>query len=1324
MVLKLQKTRITDRVNSMRLRTILLRLYYTFIFILTFGLSFTLNAEGTLNLSNNAHRSSVSDFVSIFPGEERLSIHNAIEKKFVPLPGSRSYGHRTHPVWSKIDIHNDTSSSSWYLKHIYALTTELSVYIPREDGRYREETLHIGDLVEERPVPERLMTFNIDIDPGEQKSIYIKHNTSSLVSYHFEIVSDAELIVDNRNQTLYQAFYYAFLLVIAIINVLLCYNTGSKRFLYISLFCVGMTLAYASYEGWLDIAAGAELAEYRLTVLIIAIGSAFISLINYIRYLAPSLQEIASLRAATMVLVVYWLILPVLSFFSSIVLYHLFVIGFMGSALFVLWPTYLGQRRGEIKSWHLLLSLVIFVVAYLLQGAYRLGLIDEFSGVNEGVRIGIVALSFSMTLSMMEYVKSLNTLIESSQVKFRNVFNNMQNAMAILDEQYRVIEGNRASLNYEGLTAEEFKGSPFLQISILSQKPDNTRKLELAFEKALRGIQTNTEMTAVVASGETHTFDMSIIPNICGINGKKQILVTGNDLTQSLQHIAKEAAISAVLSENTGDKFFEALAIKLSELTNQELTIIASVDIKTNEATTHAFYMDGEIQENFTYSLAGTPCDKVVSGETRAYHKDVAKLFPEDPFLAEAAISSYVGTFLRSSNGEPLGIIALLSRSPSKDNNLEEILNIFSMRASAEMERQRSLTNLLETQQKLSLHINQTPLGVVEVNNDNIVLEWNKAAEAIFGYTKEEILNQNASDTIFKGLSTQDFGLLLLNKREGGQNIFAHERKDQTRIYCEWFVTPLIDTNQELGYAAMFEDVTMQRKMLTALIRKEQEQSEILNSMADAAITIDENGKVLTYNQAAVRTFEYTEKEIVGKSFNLLMPESVIRHDDDFIKHHIATEDAQVLGIGREVEGLTKSGRVFPMRLMISELPPLESGTRRFIGTCHDQTVLKQKEQQLMRSQKMESLGKLTGGIAHDFNNILGIITGYTDLLTATAELDASEEAYIDEINRAANRGSTLTKKLLSLSKAKPMESTSVSLDSVIEGMKDVIVRTMTPRINVNFDLNSHSAVINVDLNSLEDTILNLCINAMHAMHDEGELLIRTQADVLTSNVQTNNKGGLYNVLSIRDTGEGIPKDILDQVFDPFFSTKGEKGTGLGLSQAYGFMKQSEGFIELESEIGVGTEFSLYFPKPLQENKERDIQSSLEDMSEFSGNEKILVVDDEQHLQKTTASLLEHAGYQVTSTGTPGEAISLVKNEDFDFVLSDVVMPEMNGNELVEELRALRPNINIQLMSGYLSDSVKQKVSHKGLKILVKPFSHRDLLHFVRTSIDETRNKN
>lgn len=412
-----------------------------------------------------------------------------------------------------------------------------------------------------------------------------------------------------------------------------------------------------------------------------------------------------------------------------------------------------------------------------------------------------------------------------------------------------------------------------------------------------------------------------------------------------------------------------------------------------------------------------------------------------------------------------------------------------------------------------------------------------------------------------------------------------------------------------------------------------------------------------------------------------------------------------------------------------------ENNAIRTTGTIQDITdkklqdeKIRHRDEQIKRTQKMDALGKLTGGIAHDYNNMLGVITGFSELLVDKTNNDPASSEYVKHIIDAAERGNNLTRKLMTFSKHNPAERKVIDLNAEILQQKNLLEKTLTARINLNLDLTNDIWPVMIDGGDFVDAIINMTINSSHAIKTSGNVSLTTRNEHISSTVANSLDldAGDYVLLSFADTGIGLDDKTINQIFDPFFSTKGEKGTGLGLSQVYGFAQRSGGIIKVESNLGHGTEFTFYFPR-YYSDKEKD-NNTLPDnqditspnISDSKGKETILVVDDESALRILATAILSGKGYKVLTAEDAAQALHILETNHVDLMLSDIIMPNMDGYQLAAKVAEKHPNIIIQLVSGF-SDNLDQfsLIDKQHNNLLLKPYSIDTLLTRIRKLLDK-----
>ncbi len=514
-------------------------------------------------------------------------------------------------------------------------------------------------------------------------------------------------------------------------------------------------------------------------------------------------------------------------------------------------------------------------------------------------------------------------------------------------------------------------------------------------------------------------------------------------------------------------------------------------------------------------------------------------------------------------------------------------------------------------------------------------------------------------------------------------------------------------------------ELERQQQAITQTLQASEERYRtIINNMVDGVIMLDLKGNIINFNHAAEVIFGYDAIDIIGQNIISLL---IIKTKDqnDFLNTYITTPD--YTAINYEINAFRKNKEEFPLRFSISELSINNNKENQFIFSCFDITAQKTQENQLRQIQKMDALGQLSSGIAHDYNNMLGIITGYAELLKNELGENNKLSKYAYEILHAGERSTRLTKKLLNFSRKKSSEASILNLNKLLLDQQHMLKQTLTVRINLLFDLQDNLWPVWLDDADMEDAILNMSINAMHATEGNGQLTLCTCNKTLSSfeAQQENMSAGDYVTLSVIDTGSGMDKTSKEKIFEPFFSTKGEKGTGLGLSQVYGFIVRSNGIIKVHSKLNQGTQLILYFPRYIDKHSTEQLNSNLTQVN-TKGNETILIVDDEPALLELNCQILESQGYNIICAENASLALEILSNKTIDLLLTDIIMPKMNGFELAAIVQQKYSSMKIQLMSGFAEDDHSNIISENLYKnIIYKPVNSQKLLKQIRRLLDE-----
>jgi len=620
---------------------------------------------------------------------------------------------------------------------------------------------------------------------------------------------------------------------------------------------------------------------------------------------------------------------------------------------------------------------------------------------------------------------------------------------------------------------------------------------------------------------------------------------------------------------------------------------------------------------------------------------------------------------------------------------------------------------------------------------DGVVRTWNKGAERLKQYAADEIIGKPFS--IFYTREDREKELpkrALATASETGR--FASEgwrvKKDGSRFWALVVLDAIRDEEGRLvGFAKVTRDITERHKAHSDLLESERRYRRLVEAVVDYAIfQLDPSGHVATWNPGAERIKGYRPEEIIGRHF------SAFYTPEDLEKEVPKKALAEAAERGRfEAEGwrVRKDGGRFWASVVIDRITD-ESGviigfakvTRDLTERKQAQDELHRVQEQLAASQKLEAVGQLSGGIAHDFNNLLMIVLGNLENAERSSRNIGGPNLHraLANAKRGAQRAAALTSRLLAFSRRQALDPKPINLNGFLSGLQDFLQRTLGERVEMQTVGGAGLWQIEADVNHLESTIVNLAINARDAMPNGGKLTIEAanvSADEDYSRANPEVAPGQYVVICVSDTGSGMTPEVLNHAFEPFFTTKEPgQGTGLGLSQVYGFVKQSGGHVKIYSEVGEGTSIKMYFPRYF--GNVQEVSHDADDfISEGASAETVLVVEDDSDLRSYVTDVLRDLNYRVLSAGSAQAALTILLQEDqqVDLLLTDVVMPGINGRELGRRAQQIRPHIRILYMTGYSRNAVvHQGRLDEGVDLLEKPVTQARLALKVREILDRT----
>jgi PAS domain S-box-containing protein len=631
-----------------------------------------------------------------------------------------------------------------------------------------------------------------------------------------------------------------------------------------------------------------------------------------------------------------------------------------------------------------------------------------------------------------------------------------------------------------------------------------------------------------------------------------------------------------------------------------------------------------------------------------------------------------------------------------------------------------------------------TDYAIIAMDLDGLVTSWNEGARRILGWTEEEMIGQPAS--VFFTLEDRQKGTQLAEMQSAldhgrGNDERWHQKKDGTCFWASGEMMPLKDENgTPQGFLKILRDRTDQRQAAEAQRADAEFLRSVLASSGDCIKVLDLDAKLEFMNEGGLRVMEVSDfNAIRGCPWPGFWPADGQEEAWAAIATAKAGASARFQGFADTMKGTPKCWDVQvtaipgahgrPEKLLavsrdITEQKRIEGELRELNDTLERRIEertreLRASEDQLRQSQKLDAIGQLTGGVAHDFNNLLTGISGSLEILqTRLARGQFTDvDRFISAAQGASKRAAALTHRLLAFSRRQTLDPKPTNANRLIAGMEDLVRRTVGPSIEVETVLAEDLWITLCDASQLENSVLNLCINARDAMPDGGKLTIETANTSLDRRTarEQDMAAGQYVTVCVTDTGSGMAPDVIERAFDPFYTTKPMgQGTGLGLSMTYGFAKQSGGQVRIYSEVDKGTTMRIFLPRHAGEEDAESLPAQLAEVPRAQAGETILIVDDDEAVRMLVTEVLQELGYGAieAADGTSGLNV-LQSNARIDLLITDVGLPGgMNGRQIADAARVRRPGLKVLFITGYAENAVvRNGYLEAGMQIMIKPFT-------------------
>jgi PAS domain S-box-containing protein len=924
--------------------------------------------------------------------------------------------------------------------------------------------------------------------------------------------------------------------------------------------------------------------------------------------------------------------------------------------------------------------------------------------------------------------------LRESEQQYRLVFHGNPTPMWVFDhETLAFLEVNEAAIEHYGYTREEFLGMTLRDIRPTEDVPamiEYLHKLltsECSPQPGLVGVWRHRKKDGT-------PMDVEIKLSPISFQGRLASLSMANDITERKRIEHRDAALSKLgqsLSSATSPP--EAAQIIRDVADDLFRWDVFTLDLYSSELGRISPILNVDTDRN------GQRFDIPVTGESKAPSSMAQRIIAEgaeltlhaEPVTMPADVVPIGDTSRPSASlmlvpirnrTKVIGILSIQSYTPRAYSQADlNTLQTLADHCGGALERIRAEQALRESEQRFRDLFEGSPDAVFVEDLTGTVLDINPAACLLHGATRKDLLGKNVVDLVppeRREEVARDFQALVQGRLQ---------QIEGTSCTQDGRAVPVEVRASRVNYAGReavllhVRDITDRKLAEAALRSSEMLFHSVWENSADGMRLTDQDGNIVAVNDAFCKLVGLSREELEGKPFTVIFADS--EQPSRMLEEFVRRFRDRVIEHQRERRLTLRNGNVVTLE-DTSSFVELRGQLPMLLGLFRDVTAQKRLEEQLRQSQKMEAVGQLAGGVAHDFNNILTVIHGHASLLLAGGSLTEMAARSAQQIGQAAERAATLTRQLLAFSRRQVMQPRQLDMNEVVANMTKMLGRILGEDIALQLNYSPQPARVQADAGMMEQVLLNLAVNSRDAMPKGGVLAIKIstlEVDARRLAEHSEGQPGPFVCLSVMDTGCGIPPENLRRIFEPFFTTKEVgKGTGLGLATVYGIVKQHQGWIEVETELGIGTAFKVFLRRSV--GAAGPVDEPAAEQIVRGGTETILVVEDEVAVRELVCNLLAGQGYQILQAESGTKALQVWRDskDRIDLLLTDLVMPDhINGRELAEKLWAERPRLKVIFTSGYSADAVgKDFVLSRSLNYLQKPYQPHKLALAVRDCLD------